>query len=67
MEGEEWRAEVGQPLAQPDAPASRTAIWPKGIEIRVIGEPAADVSEKRVKVERLFLGKREYVLYPERD
>ena len=33
----------------------------------MIGEPAADLSEKRVKVERLFLGKREYVLYPERD
>ena len=37
------------------------------VEIRVIGEPAADVSEKRVKVERLFLRKREYILYPGRD
>ena len=34
----------------------------EGVEIRVIGEPAAEMSEKRVKVERLFLGKREYVL-----
>ena len=36
----------------------------EGVEIRVIGEPAADVSKRLVKAERLFLGKREYVLYP---
>ena len=39
----------------------------KGVEIRVIGEPSADIKDKRVKAERLFLGKQEYKLYPERD
>jgi hypothetical protein len=33
----------------------------------VIGEPAADSSNRRLKVERLFLGDREYILYPDRD
>ena len=39
----------------------------EGVEIRVIGEPAADKSDRRLKVERLFLGDREYILYPDRD
>jgi hypothetical protein len=37
------------------------------VEIRVIGEPAADASNKRLKVERLYLGDKTYELYPERD
>ena len=66
VEGEEWTAEVGQPWRNERA-GLKDGDLAEGVEIRVIGEPAADVSEKRVKVERLFLGKREYVLYPERD
>ena len=31
------------------------------------GEPAADASNKRLKVERLYLGDKTYDLYPERD
>ena len=38
-----------------------------GLTIRMTGEPSADASETRLKVERLFLGDREYVLYPDRD
>ena len=39
----------------------------EGVEIRAIGQPAADISEKRMKVERMFLENREYDLYPNRD
>ena len=66
VEGEEWTAEVGQPWRNERAGLGEGDLV-EGVEIRVIGEPAADVSEKRVKVERLFLGTREYVLYPGRD
>ena len=66
VEGEEWTVEVGQPWRNRRAGLGDGDLA-EGVEIRVIGEPAADLSEKRVKVERLFLGKREYVLYPERD
>ena len=66
VDGERWTAEIGQPWRN-----RRAGLGPgdlaAGVEIRVIGEPAADPSERRVKAERLFLGKREYVLYPERD
>ena len=65
-DGQVWRVEVGQPWRN-----ERAGLKPgdlrKGVEIRVVGEPSADVKDKRVKAERLFLGKREYKLYPERD
>ena len=66
VEGEEWTAEVGQPWRNERA-GLRDGDLAVGVEIRLVGEPADDVSEKRVKVERLFLGIREYILYPERD
>ena len=66
VEGEEWTAEVGQPWRNERAGLTDDDLA-EGVEIRVIGEPSADLSERRVKVERLFLGNREYILYPERD
>ena len=66
VEGEEWTAEVGQPWRNERA-GLEDGDLAAGVEIRVIGEPAADLSEKLVKVERLFLGGREYILYPNRD
>ena len=66
VEGETWTAEVGQPWRNERA-GLKEGDLAEGVEIRVIGEPAADMSERLVKVERLFLGKREYLLYPERD
>ena len=66
VESEEWRAEVGQPWRNARA-GLKDGDLAEGVEIRVIGEPSADLSERRVKVERLFLGNREYVLYPGRD
>ena len=66
VEGETWTVEVGQPWRNERAGLKDGDLAP-GVEIRVIGEPSADRAEKRVKAERLFLGKREYILYPGRD
>ena len=66
VEDEEWTVEVGQPWRNKRA-GLEDGDLAEGVEIRVIGEPAADVSERRIKVERLFLREREYVLYPGRD
>ncbi len=65
-EGERWTVEVGQPWRNERA-GLRDGDLAAGVEIRVIGEPAADPADKRLKAERLFLGDREFVLYPDRD
>lgn len=65
-EGEIWTVEVGQPWRNERA-GLKDGDLAEGVEVRLIGEPAADVSEKRLKVERLFIGDREFVLYPDRD
>jgi hypothetical protein len=64
--GERWTFEVGQPWRDERA-GLKDGDLAEGVTIRVIGEPAADPSDKRLKVERLFLGDREYKLYPKRD
>jgi hypothetical protein len=64
--GELWTIEVGQPWRNERA-GLKDGDLSEGVQIRLIGEPAADKSDKRLKVERLFLGEREYILYPERD
>jgi hypothetical protein len=61
-----WTIEVGQPWRNERA-GLKDGDLSEGVEIRVIGEPAADKSDRRLKVERLFLGDREYILYPDRD
>ena len=66
VKGETWTVEVGQPWRNERA-GLKDGDLAEGVEIRVIGEPAADKSVKRLKVERLYIGEREYVLYPERD
>jgi hypothetical protein len=66
VDGEMWTVEVGQPWRNERA-GLKDGDLSEGVQIRVIGEPAADTSDKRLKVERLFLGGREYVLYPDRD
>ena len=65
-EGEIWTVEVGQPWRNERA-GLKDGDLAEGVEIRLIGEPAEDASDKRLKVERLFIGDREYVLYPGRD
>ena len=65
-DGESWTVEVGQPWRNDRAGLKDGDLAP-GVEIRAIGEPAADAEERRLKVERLYIGDREYVLYPNRD
>ncbi|MDX1710869.1 MAG: DUF6152 family protein [Rhodovibrionaceae bacterium] len=66
VNGEMWTVEVGQPWRNERA-GLKDGDLAEGVEIRVIGEPSADANEKRVKAERLYLGGREFVLYPRRD
>lgn len=65
-DGENWTVEVGQPWRNERAGLKEGELAP-GVEIRVIGEPSDDVSEKRLKAERFYLGDREFILYPGRD
>lgn len=65
-EGETWTVEVGQPWRNERA-GLKTGDLVKGVEIRAVGEPSADINDKRLKAERLFLGGKEFKLYPERD
>lgn len=65
VEGTVWTIEVGQPWRNERA-GLKDGDLATGVEIRIIGEPAADPAEKRLKAERLFLGEREYILYPGR-
>jgi len=66
VDGVTWTVEVGQPWRNERA-GLKDGDLAEGVKIRLIGEPAKDASDKRLKVERLFLGDREYVLYPDRD
>ena len=66
VEGAVWTVEVGQPWRHERAGLKESLLAP-GAEIRAIGEPSADPAHKRMKVERMFIGGREYKLYPERD
>lgn len=65
VDGETWTVEVGQPWRNERA-RLRQGDLAEGVEIRAIGEPAADIKDKRLKAEKFYLGDREYVLYPER-
>jgi hypothetical protein len=66
VEGQIWTLEVGQPWRNRRAGLKDGDLAP-GVEIRAIGEPADDRTQKLIKAEKLYIGKREYVLYPDRD
>jgi hypothetical protein len=66
VDGTVWTVEVGQPWRNERA-GLKEGDLAEGVTIRIIGEPASDASDKRLKAERLFLGDREFVLYPDRD
>lgn len=66
VEGEEWTVEVGQPWRNERA-GLKDGDLANGVEIRAIGQPAANASEKLLKVEKLYIGGQEYNLYPDRD
>lgn len=65
-EGEIWTVEVGQPWRNERA-GLRDGDLAEGVEIRIEGEPSADVSQKLMKAERLFIGERRFDLYPDRE
>jgi HAMP domain-containing protein len=64
-DGEVWTVEVGQPWRNERA-GLKDGDLAAGVEIRAVGEPAADPADKRLKAERLYIAGREYNLYPER-
>jgi len=66
VDGENWTVEVGQPWRN-DRAGLEDGDLAEGVELRVIGEPSAEISERRVKAERLYIDGREYALYPRRD
>ncbi len=66
VEGETWTVEVGQPWRNSRAGLKDGDLKP-GVEIRAIGEPSTDRSKKLMKAEKLYIGKKEYNLYPDRD
>ncbi|MEQ8443780.1 MAG: DUF6152 family protein [Alphaproteobacteria bacterium] len=65
-EGDVWTVQVGQPWRNANA-GLQDGDLAEGVEITIIGEPSADVSERLMKAERLIIGGREYNLYPNRD
>lgn len=66
VDGELWTIEVGQPWRNERAGIGEGDLAP-GVEIRIEGQPSADISERRVKAERLWIGDRLHDLYPSRD
>lgn len=66
VDGEVWTVEVGQPWRNENAGLVDGDLS-EGVELRVIGEPSANIEDKLLKAERLYLGEREYLLYPRRD
>lgn len=66
VEGESWTVEVGQPWRNERA-GLKEGDLAKGVEIRAIGEPSTNLEDRLLKAERLFIGDREFELYPERD
>jgi len=66
VEGEIWTVEVGQPWRNERA-GLKDSDFAVGKEMRFVGEPSADRSKRLIKAERIFIGGREYKLYPSRD
>jgi hypothetical protein len=65
-EGDVWTVEVGQPWRNERAGLVDGELA-EGVEIRVIGEPSANIDDRLMKAERFYLGEREFDLYPDRD
>jgi hypothetical protein len=66
VDGEIWTLEVGQPWRNERA-GLKDGDLEDGVEIRAIGEPSANAADKLMKVERFYLGGKEYILYGNRD
>ncbi|MGI9452194.1 MAG: DUF6152 family protein [Geminicoccaceae bacterium] len=65
-EGDVWTVEVGQPWRNERA-GLKDGDLAEGVEITVIGQPSADVEDRLMKAERLYIDGNEYALYPDRD
>lgn len=65
-EGDRWTVEVGQPWRNSRAGLTDDDLAP-GVELTIDGEPSEDISERRLKAERIEIGGRTFDLYPGRD
>ena len=63
---ERWTVEVGQPWRNRRAGLEDGDLAP-GTEIKVEGEPSANIEDRLLKVERLWIGETRYELYPGRS
>ena len=66
VNNERWTAEVGQPWRNARAGLKDGDLAP-GTEVKLEGEPSANINDKLIKVERLWIGGTKYELYPERS
>jgi len=66
LEGQLWQVEVGQPWRNEQA-GLKDGDLAEGVEVKIVGEPSANIEDKLMKAERIYLGDKEYNLYPNRD
>lgn len=66
VKGVRWTVEVGQPWRNEQA-GLKDAEFAKGATMRFVGEPSADPAIKRMKAEKILIGSRTFILYPERN
>ena len=65
-EGDVWTVEVGQPWRNERAGLKPGDLAP-GVEVRIEGQPSANIKDRLMKAERIYINKRLYNLYPGRD
>lgn len=65
-DGDRWTVEVGQPWRNARAGLKDGDLAP-GTEIKVEGEPSANIEDRLLKVERLWIDGTKYELYPGRS
>ncbi|TCS38754.1 DUF6152 family protein [Reinekea marinisedimentorum] len=65
-EQEVWTVEVGQPYRNARAGLEEGDLA-VDVEVKIEGEPSADITEKLMKAERIWIDGQLYELYPERD
>ena len=66
VNGERWTVEVGQPWRNERAGLKDGDLAP-GTELKVEGEPSANLEDRLLKVERLWINGNRYELYPGRS
>jgi len=63
--GEDWTAEIGQLWRNQRAGLTDDKLAP-GVELTILGEPASDPEEHRIKAIRVTIDGTHHDLYPER-